>query len=339
MPKTIIDISLVSIFRVVGVGLLLLFLFAVKDLLILLLFALVLASAITPLVNWFEDHGVPRVISLLAVVALLIALIALIGITIVPHLIREFAGLARDFPTYWGVITTEFGKLGLLENEIVSEGVQGVLDSITVFFGRGLSSFSAILFGVFGGIIATVVAVLSTFYLALDRNGVEKFLRLFTPDEEETYVVDLWRRAQKKIGEWARGQLILMVFIGSVTFVVLTLLKVPFALVLAMLAMLLEVVPYVGPIVAGAVAVLISFFVSPLLALIVALAYVVIQQLESQVVVPLLYRKILRLHPVIVIFALIVGARFGGVAGIILAIPLTTVITEFLTDYAQGKIK
>ena len=151
MPKTTIDISLSSIFRVVGVGLLLLFLFAVKDLLILLLFALVLASAITPLVNWFEDHGVPRVISLLAVVALLIALIALIGITIVPHLIREFAGLARDFPTYWDVITTEFGKLGLLENEIVSEGVQGVLDGITVFFGRGLSSFSAILFGVLTG--------------------------------------------------------------------------------------------------------------------------------------------------------------------------------------------
>ncbi len=340
MPKTTIDISLKSIFRVVGVGLALLFVFAVLDLLLLLIFAIVLASAITPFVNWFEGHGVPRVVSLLAVVLLLSGIIALMAVAVVPPLVGEFQGLIENVPQYRALLTDELQKLGVFENDVFGERVRDVLDNVTTFLGQGLSSLPVIAFRVFGGVVATVTLLLTTFYLALDRNGVEKFLRLFTPEDEETYVVDLWRRAQKKIGQWARGQLILMLFIGAVSFVVLTLFGIPFALVLALLAALLEVVPYVGPILAGAVATSVALFTSPWwVALGVLAAYLGIQQLESQIVVPLLYRRLLKLHPVVVIFALIVGARFGGIVGMIIAIPLTTVIIEFLRDYAAGKVK
>ena len=340
MQKTTIDISLASLLRIVGVMLAVMFVFAVADLLLLLLFALVLASAITPLVNWFQDRGVPRIVSLLAVVFLLLGIVTLMAIAVVPPLVQEVQGLAERLPQYRELLTDELQQLGVFEdNSLVGEGIRDVLNSISGFFGQGVSSLSAVVFRIFGGVVATVTVVLSTFYLALDRNGVEKFLRLLTPEEEETYVVDLWRRAQTKIGQWARGQFILMLFIGALSFVILTLMGVPFALVLATLAALMEVVPYVGPIVSGGAAVIVSLFVSPWLALGVLAAYIGIQQLEGQVIVPLLYRRLLKLHPVVIIFALIIGARFGGIAGMIIAIPLTTIATEFLTDYAAGKVR
>jgi len=339
MNKITIDISLASVLRIAGVALTLFFLSAIGDLLFLLLFAIVLASAITPFVNWFEDRGVPRAVSLLAVVALLVGIFTLIGITVVPHLIGEFQRLAQNVPVWREIAVQELQRLGIVEEGTVNEGVRGVLNDITAIFGQGASSFSSFIFRIFGGAISTITVLLSTFYLALSRNGVEQLLRFLTPDKEETYVVDLWRRAQVKIGQWARGQLILMVFIGSLSFVGLTILGVPFTLVLATVAGLMEVVPYVGPIVSGLVAVGVALFTSPWLALMTAFLYLGIQQLENQVIVPLLYRRILKLHPVVIIFSLIVGARFGGVAGMVLAIPLTTIITEFLTDYANGKVK
>jgi predicted PurR-regulated permease PerM len=337
--KITIDIPMATILRIVGVGLGIWFLFVIADLLFLLLFALVLASAITPFVNWFEDRGVPRVVSLLAVVALLVGILTLMGVTVIPHLASEFQRLAQNVPVYRDVAIEELTRMGVLQDGALNDNVRNVLTDITTFFGEGASSISTIIFRIFGGVIATVTVILSTFYLALSRNGVEHLLRFLTPDREETYIVDLWRRAQVKIGQWARGQLILMVFIGSISFVALTLLNVPFALVLATLAALMEVVPYVGPIVAGSAATAVALFTSPWLALIVLGVYLGIQQLEAQVIVPLLYRKILKLHPVVVIFSLIIGARFGGIAGMVLAIPLTTIITEFLTDYANGKVR
>lgn len=335
-----IDISLSSILRVVGVAVAVFFVVSVADLLLLLVFALVLASSITPFINAFEDKGVPRIVSLLAVIALLLGIVTLMAISVVPPLVAEFQGLAENVPVYRDLVADELQKLGVFDqNTVVGEGVGNVLNNITKFFGEGASSFSGFVFSIFGGVVSTVTVLLATFYLALDRNGVEKFLRLLTPDREETYIVDLWRRAQTKIAHWAKGQLILMLLMGSLTFVVLELLGVKFALVLATLAAFMEVVPYVGAIVAGAAAVGVALFQSPWLALAVLVIFILMQQLESQIVIPLLYRRLLKLHPVVIIFALMIGARFGGLAGMIIAIPVTTVLTEFLTDFAAGKVK
>ena len=196
MAKTSIDITTGSIMRVVVVGLALFFVFAVYDILILLLFSVVLASSITPFVNWLEDRHIPRVVSLMMVILALVGVLSFITITFVPPLVKELQNLAEDFPVYRDIVLTELNDFGFFDNKVISEGIQQVFDSAALFFGQGIATVSFFVLRIFGGVVATVTVLLSTFYLALDRKGVEKLLRVFAPEEDEPYVIDLWRRVQ-----------------------------------------------------------------------------------------------------------------------------------------------
>jgi predicted PurR-regulated permease PerM len=149
----------------------------------------------------------------------------------------------------------------------------------------------------------------------------------------------LWHRAERKIGYWLRGQVILSLFIGIVTWVGLSLLGVRYALLLALIFAMLEIVQVAGPIAAGLAAVTVALVQAPLLAGLVAVFFFIVQQIEGNIIVPILFRRMLGLHPVVVIFALFVGGRLGGVIGLIVAVPIAAVITEFLNDWSKGKVK
>lgn len=339
MPSQIIDIPTRTILRLLAVFLGVVALYLILDLVVLLLLSIVLASGIAPIVSWFERRGVPRLLGLLTVVIVGLATVSLLLFFVIPPFLKDLTEFAESFPVYTQLLLKELRPIGIAPDSAIGQGLTQVLHELTIYLGRGVASLPALALQLFGGVVATASVLLVTFYLALERDGVEKFLRLFAPKTEESYVIDLWRRAQKQIGAWAQGQLLLMALIGVVSYVGLSFLGVEYALLLAILAALFEIVPIVGPIVAGGAAVAVSIFQSAELALFVLLFYTAVQQLEGHVIVPLLYRRILRLHPVIVIFALLVGARLAGVIGILLAVPLAAVFTEFLQDYSKGKVR
>ena len=249
--KTIVRI-LLALFAVVLLVLL-------KDILALFFLALIVASGISPIIGWLERRGFPRI---LAVTFLFVgAAMFFAGLLwlIVPPILSDAKDLAANFPLYADLLRDSFERFGVSPEGAISVGAEQVLREFTGFLGKGVSVIPAIVFQFFGGIIALLSFVLVTFYLALERDGVERFLKAIAPGEEP-YVVDLWRRAQRKIGYWARGQAVLMVVIGLVTYAGLSVLGVRYALLLAVLAGLLEVVQLVGPIVAGDVKVIRAVF-------------------------------------------------------------------------------
>lgn len=339
MSVSTIDIPFRTIVRILLVFLAVGTIFLIRDIILLFLLSIVVASGIAPIVNWFEKRGVPRLVGLLTVVLVGLGAVSLLLFIVVPPLVNDIGEFTQDFPQYARVLLHELKPLGIAPDSALGQGLNQVLQEFASIVGKGFASLPTLALGIFGGLFATAAVLLVTFYLSLERDGVEKFLRLFVPKSEEPYAIDLWRRAQRQIGSWAQGQFLLMALIGIVTYVGLTLLGVDYALLLAFLAAMFEIVPIVGPVVSGAAAVMVSIFQSPQLALFVLLFYVAVQQLEGHVIVPLLYRRILKLHPVIIIFALLVGARLAGPIGIILAVPLAAILTEFLQDYAKGKVR
>lgn len=334
-----LDISFRMIAKIILAILIVVVLFLIRDLLLLLLLSVILASGISPIVTWLERRGLPRLAGLLLVALTGLSFVGLLLFIVIPPLVDDVTQFAQHFPVYAHSLVRELHPIGIEPESPLGQGLNQVVQHFAALVGSGVVSLPAVALNVFGGLIATASVILVTFYLSLDRDGVEKFLRLFVPKAEESYTIGLWRRAQKQIGYWAQGQLLLMALIGVVTYLGLALLGVQYALLIAVLAAVLEIVPIVGPIVTGAAAVAVSVFQSVQLALFVLLFYVAIQQLENHIIVPLLYRRILRLHPVIVIFALLIGARLAGLIGIFLAVPLAAVLSEFLQDYAKGKVK
>lgn len=341
-----INITAGTFFKGVLVLLLFWLLFILKDLVLVVLTSVVLASAIEPATRWFAKYKIPRIPAVLIVYVALVS--ALIGVVylFIPPLFSEVSRLASTLPEYLRsleLINTQSGQIGAQGGQIVSglpefsiqEWVRDIQNTIANFSGGALRTVSA----VFGGVFSFLLIIVISFYLAVQERGVENFLRVITPTKHERYVLDLWARSQAKIGKWMQGQLLLGVLIGILVYLGLTVLGVPYALTLAIFAALMELIPIFGPIIAAVPAVILGFIDSPTLGLMVIGLFVIIQQFENHLIYPLVVRKVVGVPPLLVILALIVGGKLAGFLGVLISVPVAAAILEFTDDIQREKAR
>jgi predicted PurR-regulated permease PerM len=192
----------------------------------------------------------------------------------------------------------------------------------------------------FGGVMSFFLIVVLSFYLAVEEDGVGKFLKAVTTLKHEKYVISLWKRSQRKIGLWMQGQLVLAIIVGMLVYLGLLIINVPNALLLAFLAAAFEIIPLFGPILASIPAIAIAFVTGgiPLAGIVVGL-YVIIQQFENQLIYPLVVKKVVGVSPIVSIVALAVGWQLAGLTGLILSVPIAAVIIELFDDFEKDKIE
>lgn len=321
---------------VIGVFVLL---YLLKDLVLVLLTAVVIASAIEPLTLWFVRHKLPRVLSVLIIYIFSIAFLLGLLYLFIPPIINETSGLLNSLPEY--VENFNFGDsfggsplVGDLTSQIsFKDSIGGVQDVLKNISGNVFGAASAI----FGGVFSFLLILILSFYLAVQKNGIEDFIEIITPAKHEAYIVDLWKRSQAKIGLWMQGQLLLGLIVGVLVYLGLTVLGVKYALLLAVLAAVFELIPLFGAILAAIPAVLVGFLDSVTLGFMVLGLYVIIQQFENHLIYPLVVRKVVGVSPIIVILSLIVGAQLAGFLGILLAVPVAAAFMEFTDDIQKGK--
>jgi predicted PurR-regulated permease PerM len=190
----------------------------------------------------------------------------------------------------------------------------------------------------FGGVFSLILVIVLSFYLALQDTGVEDFLRLVTPPKQEQYVVSLWHRAQKKIGQWMQGQLILSLLIGVTLYLGLLLAHVPYALLLAIMAAIFDLIPIFGSVTTGVAAVVVGFTAGGIpLAIYVAGLYFIVNQFEAHLIYPLVVNKVVGIPPLLVILALLAGGTLMGFLGVLLSVPFAAVLREFISDFDRRK--
>ncbi len=325
-----INISSSTIFRAILIALAFVFLYIIRDILITVFVAIIIAAAVAGPVNWLQKRKVPRVLSVIFIYLVILLVLAFIITLILPTIIEQVKQLAKFFPEFMEQTSLSMEKWW---GDYRLEGnLQSLLNQFSGRLEQATSSIFATIVALFGGLFSAIVILVISFYLSVRENGVKGFLLSLTPQEHHNYVSDLIDRIQIKIGGWLRGQLLLMLLIGVLTYIGLRLLNVDYALTLALIAGLFEIIPYIGPIVSAIPAVVLAFFQFPLLALAVFILYIVIQQLENYLIVPLVMRRAVGLNPVIIIIVMLVGAKLAGVLGIILAVPFSAGLTEFLKD-------
>ncbi|MCI0619639.1 AI-2E family transporter [Candidatus Wolfebacteria bacterium] len=348
MQGTRISIDPFSVLKGALVLVLLYVLFLLRDLVLVVLTAIVIASAIEPGTRWFMRHRVPRLIAV--VLIYLIVAVILFGVFyfLLPPLLADLSGFLAQVPEYLG--SFEFLRSFSPLDSFDAVGSQGVVDGIRQTFSardvvQGVSQYLVDIPGgvfgtvsaVFGGVLSFVLIVVISFYLSVQEGGIDALLRIIVPFRHQRYAVDLWRRAQGKIGKWMQGQLLLMLIVGVLVFLGLTILGVEHALLFAILAALFELIPVFGPILSSIPAIAAGFIDGGLtLALIIAGVYIIIQQFENHLIYPLVVHKVVGVPALLVILALIVGAQLAGFLGIILAVPLATALMEFTNDIEKG---
>ncbi len=190
----------------------------------------------------------------------------------------------------------------------------------------------------FGSIFNVMLIVLISFYLSIQEKGIENFIRLIFPITYEDYVVDLWGRTSKKIGLWIKGQVVLGLVVAVLIYLMLSLIGVEYALLLAAIAGIMELVPY-GVMIALIPAMAISCLSGGISsALMVAGAYLIVHQFEVFLFAPLIIKQIVGLSPIVIILAAMIGFELGGFWGIALSIPVAVFVMEILNDIEKDKI-
>ena len=171
----------------------------------------------------------------------------------------------------------------------------------------------------------------------MQEGGIENFLRIIMPEKYESYVLSVWKRSERKIAKWFRGQILLGVFVGMLVFLGLTILKIKYAMSLALIAAVFEIIPVFGPILASIPAIVIGFIKEPWFGFAVLIMFVIIQQFENHLIYPLVIKKIIGIPPILVILSLLIGVKLAGFFGILLSIPVAVVAMEILNDIAEKK--
>jgi len=329
-----INISTSTIFRFALIVLGLIFLYLISDILLTVFIAVIIAAAIDGPVDWLAKHRVRRTLGTVIIyLTILLALLAFIYWAL-PPLAGQVKILASVLPGYLDKVGI---NITILQHKFSSEYSQKMLEN----FSSQLYGFTSNVFGtavnIFGGIFSACVIVVMSFYLTVQDKGIKKFLATIVPVQHRAYAANLAERIQSKLGKWLRGQLFLMLIIAVLVFVGLSFLRVNFALTLAIIAGLLEIIPYIGPILAGFTVATLAFLQAPLLGLLVLILFVVIHQLEGYVIIPQVMKRAVGLNPLVVIISMIIGAKLMGVMGVVVAVPIVATISVFLGDIFMHK--
>jgi predicted PurR-regulated permease PerM len=326
-----IEISYKTIIFIVGFLLGLWFVFEIRDILSFVFLSLIVAAGLRAPVEWLEDRlKLPRMFAILIAYIVFICVLFILLYVMIPALVQQTIRLIQQLEYFFSISNLA---------PYINGSVDRITDQLT---GITANIFRATL-GAFSIVINFFTMLVLTFYLLLERRHMRVFLKNILGEDMKERVVNMILQIERRLGDWVRGELLLIIIIGVMSYIGLTLLNIEYALPLAILAGLLEIVPVVGPIISAIPAIIIALLVSPWLAVAVGALYFLIQQLENHLIVPMVMRQTVGIPPVVTILAIMIGGKLGGVGGALLSIPLficlQIIFQEFVTSREEPKVE
>lgn len=274
-------------------------------------------AALSPFSDFLANKRIPKILSVLIPYAITIAILVLLIFPLVPFFASQIQLLFNNFPRYINQVTKIFNL------HIDTSNIDNVLESDINSLGRNALSVTG---KIFSGVFSILTVFVISFYLMLGRGMLKKQLTALWPEKYQKNILKTIAQIENKIGLWLRGQLILSFIIGFCTWIGLTLLGLPFALPLALLAGILEIIPTIGPIISAIPAIIVALAISPGIAVSVVVFYILLQMLENNILVPKIMERAVGLNPIVIIIGVLIGGKFLGVLGALIAVPLIAML-------------
>lgn len=343
---TSISISTGTIVRAVLVILGVMTLWFLQDILLVIITAIIIASFMEALIPYFKRIKIGRVTAVIICYVFGLAIFAGLFYLFAPLLITEVYNFATVMSKYVpGVEFLDYFKseqfsgakdvVANLNNNVSVSSLLKVSQSFIVNLSGG---FFQTLSVAFGSIFNFILIIIISFYLSLEEKGIENFLRIILPLKYENYAIDLWGRSRHKIALWMKGQMIIALIVAVLIFLLLSLAGMQYALLLAIIAGIMQLIPY-GIIIALIPAASFAFLSSGISGVfIVAGSYIIVHIFENVLITPLIIKGIVGVSPLVVILSILVGYELAGFWGLIIAIPVAVVILEFMNDIEKRKI-
>jgi predicted PurR-regulated permease PerM len=246
---------------------------------------------------------------------------------IIPPVVSELGFLKNNLPQYNQEIHQRLGFI-LPANYNLSDLVTRLASGIT-----GEGGVLAKTFVFFNSVLSFIAVLVISIYLVAEEKGMKSFVSTLIPARHQEFTMNLIDKIQKKMGLWVIGQVIICFGIFLFTFIGLLILHVKYALFLALLAGLFELVPYIGPFLSAIPAVIFAFIQHPPLVIAVIILYILVHEVEGYVLVPKIMQKTVGTSPLVVLIALLIGLKLAGVVGVLISVPLATALTIVISEF------
>jgi predicted PurR-regulated permease PerM len=327
-----------TVFTVAAVAVAMATMWAAREALMLIYVSAIIAMGFSPLVRMIERPGtrragpLRRTVAILLIYIVIVGVIVLISLMVLPPLVDQAGALWRRAPQAFGDLQRFLIRHGLMTHRVTIE--EAVQNAPSGSGGNAVGTLLSAVWGVIGGVFGVVTILILSFYLLVEAHGLFEWAVRFFPDTSRAHLASVARESVRKVSAWLGAQFILAAVMGTFAAVGLALMGVPYFYVVALIAALGETIPIVGPVIGGISAVSVALTVSPRLALTVGIYFVVLHQLEANILVPKIMERRVGVSPVTVMVALLIGGSLWGLMGAILAIPtaaILSVIVEELT--------
>lgn len=337
---TIVVLALITLSQFLG---------DIARILLIFFISILFSAALTPTVNSLRRFKIPRAVSVLGIFLVMLIIFVFFVSQLIPLVATQLLELAKSLTSLLtkmanGEVNLPFGDrfepmIQDLLSQVDKEALINELKTTLEGFAGELQGLAGDTLGViktiFNGIFNFVLVLILTFFLVVNGKDANDFFVSLFPSKHGAYIMNKIETIQQKIGYWLRGQVILMCLMFTLSLTGLLILGVDNALTLAMMTGIAELLPVVGPIAAGIPAVLVAFNESPWLAVWMLGLIIFLQQIEGNILVPLVMRKAVGLSPIIIILAMMIGLEKLGVVGMIMAIPVATTLSIFVKEYAE----
>jgi len=333
-----IEISTKTIIVGIAVLISIWFIYQTKEVFLLLFASFIIASALYPVVDWLSKK-MSRGLAVFLIYVLGFIVLATMLIPFFAILIQQAQEFIKQIPVYWSEVEHIIANMKIISQNIALIPDLQQIVSATSFIGQHIVDQSINLtVNVFTGFVAVFTLAILVLFMLMDKAELKEGFLKFFPEHMREKTESIAITISGKVGGYVRGQLLLMLIVGILTSLVLFVLGIKFALLLGMLAGVLEIIPVVGPILSAIPAVIIALVHDPWLALWTILAYLVIQRFENSLLTPLILGRFLELHPLIIIFAILVSASTLGILGVILSPPIAASIYVLVQELYLKKI-
>ncbi|HEX4346645.1 MAG TPA: AI-2E family transporter [Vicinamibacterales bacterium] len=330
-----------TVITVSGAVIVLATLWAARDALIFIYVSALMAMGFSPLVRLIERSGktgrgrrVPRVLAILSIYLAVLGAFALIAMLVIPALIDQATALWQGMPEHFTSAQRTLIHYKLLSHPITwQEAVQQTPMSAGQ---NAVTTVVSAVFRVIGGVIGAITIVILSFYLLIEGETLLHSVSRFFPAHRRSTISAAAAESVTKVSAWLRGQLTLAGVMGTFAAVGLGILHVPFFYVIALVAAVGETIPVLGPIIGGVTAVAVALTVSNRLAVVVGVYFVILHQLESNILVPKIMERRVGVSPVTVMVALLIGVSLYGIIGAILAIPTAAILSVAVDQFVPG---
>ena len=301
------------------------FLYFVRDIILQLFVALLLMTILEPFVALLTRVRIPRALSVLITYILVLGVLGGMVALIAPTLAQQTTNFVNALPSY-------LANIGI-SSSVSGDLASGALTRLGAIPGEVLNFTVSI----FSNIVAVVTVLVFAFYMLLTHDKLQDQAGLLFGETKKEQIGRFIKAWENKLGKWARGQLLLMFAVGLGTYIGLFLIGIPFALPLAILAGILEIIPILGPIVSAIPAILIGFGMSPLIGLAVTAVSFLVHQLEGYVLVPKIMEKSVGVSPLVVLISIAIGAKLLGIVGVIISVPFVITLQVLIKEYLIAK--